>query len=78
MGDCLHEAANYTGTNFFLIHGTADDNVHYTNAAKLAFELVENDVQFRMHAYTGQSVSQSVRQSVSQSVSQTDRDREKH
>ncbi|XP_063690639.1 dipeptidyl peptidase 4-like [Bolinopsis microptera] len=56
-GDCLHEAANFTGTNYLLIHGTADDNVHYTNAARLAFELVENDIQFRMHAYTDRAHS---------------------
>eukprot|EP00116_Pleurobrachia_bachei_P008459 sb/3468721/ len=53
-GDVLHPAANFKQTKYFLIHGTADDNVHYTNAAKLAFELVEHNVDFRMHAYTGE------------------------
>ena len=52
-GDCLHQAVNFHGSNFLLIHGTADDNVHYTNAARLASALVEEAVQFRMHAYTG-------------------------
>jgi len=56
-GGVLHEAGNFSGTNYFLIHGSADDNVHFTNAARLAKNLVEEEYDFRMHIYTDKAHS---------------------
>lgn len=38
-----------------LVHGTADDNVHYQNAAELAEVLVQSNVQFQMMSYTNRN-----------------------
>jgi dipeptidyl-peptidase-4 len=38
---------------FLLIHGTADDNVHYQNTLRLAAELQKQAKPFRMMAYPG-------------------------
>lgn len=43
-------AKNLEG-NLLLIHGTADDNVHYQNAEALILELVKNQKMFRMMSY---------------------------
>ena len=40
--------ANQLEGNLLLVHGTADDNVHYQNAAELAEVLVQSGVQFQM------------------------------
>ena len=39
----------------FLIHGTADDNVHYQSAELLINELIKQDKQFRMMSYPNRS-----------------------
>jgi dipeptidyl-peptidase-4 len=40
-----------------LIHGTADDNVHYQNTLILADKLVEAGKQFEMQIYTDKNHS---------------------
>ncbi len=41
--------------NYLLIHGTADDNVHWQNAAELAERLVQADKDFEMFYYTNRN-----------------------
>lgn len=54
--DCspLHRYSNLKG-DLLIIHGTADDNVHYQNTAELAEALVQADIQFDMHVYTNRN-----------------------
>lgn len=40
-----------------LIHGTADDNVHYQNSVDFVTSLVESNVQFDMHFYPNKNHS---------------------
>ncbi len=47
-------AANLAG-DLLLIHGTADDNVHYRNALEYAEALVQADKQFDMQIYTNRN-----------------------
>ncbi len=47
----LHRYQNLKG-NLLLVHGTADDNVHYQNTAEFAEALVQAGVQFEMQVYT--------------------------
>ncbi len=44
-------AVNQLQGKFFLIHGSADDNVHYQNALELVTKLVEADKQFDLFIY---------------------------
>ncbi|MDC1106155.1 S9 family peptidase [Prolixibacteraceae bacterium] len=40
---------------YLLVHGTADDNVHYQNTAELAEVLVQAEVSFQMMSYTNRN-----------------------
>lgn len=37
---------------FLLVHGLADDNVHFSNSAVLDLELISNDISFTTMFYT--------------------------
>ena len=56
--DCspLHRYQNIHG-NLLLIHGMADDNVHFQNSAELAEALVQSGHQFDMQFYTNRNHS---------------------
>ncbi len=43
--------ANSISGNYLLVHGTADDNVHYQNTIEMANALIEADVNFEMMIY---------------------------
>jgi dipeptidyl-peptidase 4 len=46
----LNHVANIKGA-YLLVHGTADDNVHYQNTAELISALVRSDKRFEQFAY---------------------------
>jgi len=48
----LHYTKNLKG-NLLIIHGTADDNVHFQNAVKLVEKLISENKQFRTMFYPG-------------------------
>jgi dipeptidyl-peptidase-4 len=43
--------------NYLLVHGTADDNVHFQNTAELVSALVKSDVQYDFYMYTDKNHS---------------------
>ncbi|XP_070711445.1 dipeptidyl peptidase 4-like [Pempheris klunzingeri] len=45
-------AKNFHSVNYLLIHGTADDNVHFQQAAEISEALVEEQVDFEAMWYT--------------------------
>uniref|UniRef100_A0A8C4X781 Fibroblast activation protein, alpha n=1 Tax=Erpetoichthys calabaricus TaxID=27687 RepID=A0A8C4X781_ERPCA len=45
-------AANFKSVNYLLIHGTADDNVHFQQAAQISKALVDENVDFETMWYT--------------------------
>jgi dipeptidyl-peptidase-4 len=53
-GSPITHAKNLQG-NLLLIHGTADDNVHYQNMELLVNELIRQNKQFSMMAYPNRS-----------------------
>jgi dipeptidyl-peptidase-4 len=53
-GSPITYAKNLKG-NLLLIHGTADDNVHYQNAEALINELVAHNRQFDLMIYPNRS-----------------------
>ena len=52
----MHRFRNLKG-DLLIIHGSADDNVHYQNTAELTEALVQADIQFDMHVYTNRNHS---------------------
>lgn len=55
-GSPITYAKNLKG-NLLYIHGTGDDNVHYSNAEVLINELVKNNKQFQLMAYPNRTHS---------------------
>lgn len=55
-GSAIKRAARLQG-NLLLIHGTADDNVHYQNCAEYSEALVQANKQFDMQIYTNRNHS---------------------
>lgn len=43
--------------NYLLVHGTADDNVHFQNTAELVSALVKADIQYDFYMYTDKNHS---------------------
>lgn len=54
QGSPITHAKNLEG-NLLLIHGTADDNVHYQSAELLINELIKENKQFQMMSYPNRS-----------------------
>jgi len=54
VGSPITYAKNLKG-NLLLIHGTADDNVHYQSAEMLINELVKHNRQFDLMVYPNRS-----------------------
>lgn len=52
----INRVNDFSG-NLLLIHGTADDNVHYRNAAEFSEAMVQADKQFEMQVYTNRNHS---------------------
>lgn len=52
----MERAANLSGS-LLLIHGTADDNVHFRNVAEVSEALVQANKQFEMQIYTNRNHS---------------------
>lgn len=55
-GSPITYAKNLKG-NLLLVHGTADDNVHYQNAEALVDELISHNKQFDLTIYPNRSHS---------------------
>jgi len=55
--DISRLAGNFRNKKFYLVHGTADDNVHYQQSLMLAKSLEAADVLFRQQSYTDENHS---------------------
>uniref|UniRef100_A0A663MU64 Fibroblast activation protein alpha n=1 Tax=Athene cunicularia TaxID=194338 RepID=A0A663MU64_ATHCN len=51
----MARAKNFQNVEYLLIHGTADDNVHFQNSAQIAKALVNAQVDFQAMWYTDQN-----------------------
>ncbi|KAF9412318.1 hypothetical protein HW555_009156 [Spodoptera exigua] len=56
-GDVTLMAEKLRGHDFFIMHGNADDNVHYQNAAKLIKALQDLDIPFEQMSYPDEAHS---------------------
>lgn len=56
-GDNPMARASKLSGSLLIVHGTADDNVHYRNTAEYAEALVQADKQFQMQVYTNRNHS---------------------
>ncbi|KAJ8729568.1 hypothetical protein PYW08_001149 [Mythimna loreyi] len=56
-GDVTLLAEKLRGHDFFLMHGNADDNVHFQNAAKLMTALQQLDIPFEQMSYPDEAHS---------------------
>uniref|UniRef100_UPI00358F8F79 dipeptidyl peptidase 4-like isoform X2 n=1 Tax=Myxine glutinosa TaxID=7769 RepID=UPI00358F8F79 len=48
----MARAANFSTVKYLLVHGTADDNVHFQQSAHISKSLVENGIEFSAMWYT--------------------------
>ena len=55
--DCPISRADKLSGNLLLVHGTADDNVHFRNATEMSEALVQANKQFDMQIYTNRNHS---------------------
>ena len=53
--DCPINRADKLSGNLLLVHGLADDNVHFRNAAEYSEALVQANKQFEMQVYTNRN-----------------------
>ena len=51
VSDLSAKALQFYGKNFFLIHGTADDNVHFQQSMVLTRALVDHNILFRLQVH---------------------------
>ncbi|XP_014667249.1 PREDICTED: dipeptidyl aminopeptidase-like protein 6 isoform X2 [Priapulus caudatus] len=51
----MSKIENFEAVDFLLIHGEADDNVHYQNSAILMKDLQDNEIQFKAMIYPDQN-----------------------
>ncbi|KAF8793470.1 Prolyl endopeptidase FAP like protein [Argiope bruennichi] len=49
--DVMNKASNFKGKKYLLVHGTADDNVHWQQSMMLAKALTDAGVIYRMQVY---------------------------
>lgn len=55
--DVTKQAEQFRGKNYLLVHGNADDNVHYQQAMQLARALEQADVPFEQMSYPDEAHS---------------------
>lgn len=53
--DIMRQSKGIRGKKYMLIHGTADDNVHYQQAMMLAKSLEHEDILFQQITYTDET-----------------------
>ena len=54
-----HQARKLANKKYLMVHGTADDNVHYQQSMMLARAMEEADVLFRQPSSSSSSISSS-------------------
>lgn len=51
------DVSNFRHIKYLLVHGTADDNVHFQHSAMLAAALTDRNIQFKYMVYTNEAHS---------------------